>query len=428
MRRAALGLIITCCLPTQAFADGDEDLGQIYAEQVAGGGVATAGVGLSGRFDGVRNMTGTLVLTDVPTGASIEQAWLYWSTWLEADNDPTFAGQALTGTQIGTSADTGWSAGASSFAFRADVTALVSGNGNYLLEALQSSPLNGDANGAGLLVVYSDPNAATSATIVVSDGARTWCANGAFSEDFAGFTLPETPTAATFGLHVADGQAMSGMVQLFDSTLVFGTLSTTATFDANDGGMWDRDTFDVLAELDASSTTASWTYQNDGNDCVQFVSSFLDIRWPDADGDLTSDATDNCPMVANPAQTDSNGDGIGDACSMPMPPDMGPDMASVDLGPDMASTDMNRPDFRIDDINRDLGTYDLGSNNEGAPDAAGLTMDMRTISQDTAAETPDTAARLDGKDGCCSSVRSRPMPKIVFWVVVVVCAGRRRKL
>lgn len=35
---------------------------------------------------------------------------------------------------------------------------------------------------------------------------------------------------------------------------------------------------------------------------------------PDSDGDAVSDATDNCPAVANPDQADSDGDGIGNAC------------------------------------------------------------------------------------------------------------------
>lgn len=34
----------------------------------------------------------------------------------------------------------------------------------------------------------------------------------------------------------------------------------------------------------------------------------------DTDGDGVPDRTDNCPLVANPAQTDSNGNGIGDDC------------------------------------------------------------------------------------------------------------------
>ncbi len=36
---------------------------------------------------------------------------------------------------------------------------------------------------------------------------------------------------------------------------------------------------------------------------------------PDFDGDGVPNATDNCPLVANPSQADLNGDGLGDACA-----------------------------------------------------------------------------------------------------------------
>jgi hypothetical protein len=37
-------------------------------------------------------------------------------------------------------------------------------------------------------------------------------------------------------------------------------------------------------------------------------------RPTDVDGDTCPDISDDCPLVANPGQTDSDGDGIGDAC------------------------------------------------------------------------------------------------------------------
>jgi probable HAF family extracellular repeat protein/parallel beta-helix repeat protein len=39
------------------------------------------------------------------------------------------------------------------------------------------------------------------------------------------------------------------------------------------------------------------------------------ISEPDTDGDGILDVDDNCPLTANPEQTDSNGDGVGDACT-----------------------------------------------------------------------------------------------------------------
>lgn len=38
---------------------------------------------------------------------------------------------------------------------------------------------------------------------------------------------------------------------------------------------------------------------------------------PDWDKDTVLDLKDNCPLIANPEQIDSNGDGVGDACEVP---------------------------------------------------------------------------------------------------------------
>jgi hypothetical protein len=52
----------------------------------------------------------------------------------------------------------------------------------------------------------------------------------------------------------------------------------------------------------------------------RFVSFDLGEGPIDVDGDGILDADDNCPNVSNPDQADSNGDGVGDACTPPPPP------------------------------------------------------------------------------------------------------------
>ena len=51
----------------------------------------------------------------------------------------------------------------------------------------------------------------------------------------------------------------------------------------------------------------------------RFVSFDLGSGPIDVDGDGVPDTSDNCPVVANPDQQDSNGDGVGDACSSTPP-------------------------------------------------------------------------------------------------------------
>ena len=52
----------------------------------------------------------------------------------------------------------------------------------------------------------------------------------------------------------------------------------------------------------------------------RFVSLDLGSGPIDVDGDGLPDGSDNCPSVANPDQQDSNGDGVGDACTPPPTP------------------------------------------------------------------------------------------------------------
>lgn len=138
---------------------GDDALGEMHFEALRGGGIATAGVGLSMRADGVRDPSVVIELTDVPVGATVEEAWLYRAIWKGSQDAAELASNPVTGTLIGTSPGTGWQPASPITTYRADVSAIVTGNGNYTVSGLPSSAVAADTNGAGLVVLYSQPSA-----------------------------------------------------------------------------------------------------------------------------------------------------------------------------------------------------------------------------------------------------------------------------
>jgi Subtilase family len=70
--------------------------------------------------------------------------------------------------------------------------------------------------------------------------------------------------------------------------------------------------------------------QDEQGNVGRFVSFDLGAGPIDVDGDGLPDGSDNCPTVANPDQQDSNGDGLGDACTAP-PAGPGPAAGTVKL-------------------------------------------------------------------------------------------------
>jgi len=116
-----------------------------YYADTLHGNYTTAGVAL------FYSSSGNIVLGTVPSGATVTKAFLVWAIVANAANSSmTFNGTPLAATATGTSPTpcrAGF--GSTTYAYIADVTALVTGNGTYALAGFPTY-----TEGASLIVIY----------------------------------------------------------------------------------------------------------------------------------------------------------------------------------------------------------------------------------------------------------------------------------
>ena len=84
---------------------------------------------------------------------------------------------------------------------------------------------------------------------------------------------------------------------------------------------------------------------------------------PDQDGDGVSDAIDNCPLVSNSDQTDTDKDGVGNACNDGMDGDSDEWMNALDNCPLVSNPDQG--DFDKDGLGNACDPYPAQADNLG---------------------------------------------------------------
>jgi len=235
------------------------------------GNYTAAGVGLRGRTWGI------ITLSNIPIGASIHKAYLYWSFLdnglLVSEQNLTLNGIPILGTEIGNGEDTCWSR-TYSRAFRADVTPLIAGNGTYMLAGIanQSSLL---AQGASLVVVYADENGVLR-TVIIQDG------NGVINNGnihlattIDGFIASDTGdgVSAKTTFIVGDGQNFTDTIAV---TAGLGTFTLENSLNGSDGGLWDTDTYNVSPYVADGDTSATARISR-GTDCLNWVAQIFSV-------------------------------------------------------------------------------------------------------------------------------------------------------
>jgi len=273
--------------PAQVAGSGGAAENQAAAAALVDSQVPTPFLVFSGRVDhaaagtGLRNFdSGTIRLRGIPAGSTVVRAFLYWAMiCVSTTNCPTgvnieFEGRTITTSRICTGGNPCW-AGGPLAAYRADVTGLMPGtttaavankviNGDYQVNAIPSNVNERDgrdpfapattnfpkAEGATLVVVYSNPTLAATGRVYIHNGCDTL--TGAGTLNVTNALAPAAPTPLTFVKFTrfgADGQTLIGTTatpSVSNETTFFGGPSATCataalTQIAGDGSLYDRD-------------------------------------------------------------------------------------------------------------------------------------------------------------------------------------------
>ncbi len=263
------GTIFSVTSPVQQATN---DLSQSF-RQTLYGDVTVTGVGLRGKG------SGEIPVSSIPANAQIRRAYLYWATIGNSGSytSPNLAGTPVNGQLIGVSADTCWGA-FRNYTYRADVTSLVTGNGNYTISGLPGDLQTGnDTQGAGLVIVYS--SGGLFRTIIINDGAVTLdLSTNSYTDTIGPFTANQPNAQAHITYMIGDGQSQwdSGSVNFEGHNIA------NNVFTGVDGPYWGTLTFDVsglVVEPDATTTINNDNPSDPSSpDCLLWVGTVLAVQ------------------------------------------------------------------------------------------------------------------------------------------------------
>ncbi len=238
-------------------------------------------------YGGMRNVgTGTLTLSGL--SGTVLKAILYWhgptnTTDPTANATVNFNGNNITGMNIGFASDNCWQF-LNSQAYRADVTAHVTGNGSYSLNNFMKNGIDININGVSLIVFFDDGNPSNNRDFVILDGNDSNIATVYDPEGWnvlvQGINYSGGNANAVF--HVADGQewyddhVYLNAVILGAGPDLFNGVSVPYGSGYYNGSLWDIRSFDFSSFLSPGINDLSFTtgvYE----DCLSLVVLVLDL-------------------------------------------------------------------------------------------------------------------------------------------------------
>ncbi|MBI2374391.1 MAG: choice-of-anchor D domain-containing protein [Deltaproteobacteria bacterium] len=250
------------------------------------GDLVSAGLG------GLRTIgSGTIRLAG--TSGTIRRALLYWNgpTSLsdpEANAHVKLNGVPVRGTNVGFSNSNCWPF-LNSQSYRADVTLIVSGDGDYLVEDLKKRAV--DINGASLVVVFDDGNPSNDREITILDANDSNMVSvyepGGWNQTLGPVTKGPSGVAR-LEIHASDGQSYDDGEVVVNGTPVAPSgpvfqgstvpVESASSASSTEGSLWDIRSFDISSIVPASPVSVRITSPPTINDCVSLVVAIVDAR------------------------------------------------------------------------------------------------------------------------------------------------------
>lgn len=255
--------------------DGNATLGPVYQASECGLDYTTATQKLSMRVPLLNQPSvpqpATFPIAGIPGSATIQKAYV----WCDISGtgqpitltvtNPASATANYNMTLVGSDVDKCWGYGGT-HTYRADITASISGNGNYVLSGMPTSPPTSgeDTDGATMMVIWSDNTATFQGDITIWDGAVV-ILGGNTTQTINNFnnTCSASLSARAF-MCVGDLQGLGA------NLTVNGSAPFTITED-----WWNY--VDQPTNVAAGQTTAPFTVSSSG-DCYNFCMMGLYYR------------------------------------------------------------------------------------------------------------------------------------------------------
>jgi len=168
-------------------------------------------LGKRGSIAGV-NQPAPITITGLPPCFQILKAYLYCGgsgngiAVTASVTNPAATNSLFPMTLIGSHVDKCWGY-VGTRNYRADITALITGNGNYMVSGIPTNPptAGNDMDGASIIIIYADPTQNWTGSIVIGDGCQVGI-GGTQTNTLTGFTSCGASTFAQGFYIVSDMQ------------------------------------------------------------------------------------------------------------------------------------------------------------------------------------------------------------------------------